>query len=292
MRWEELTAPDFARAVRRTKGLCIVPVGVVEKHGDHLPLGTDYLYASAVAARAAELEPAVVFPPYYFGQIHEARHLPGTVALSSRLIVELLGEVCAEIARNGLKKIVLLNGHGGNRHLVPFVKSALEAERDYAVYLLDLAAYYTTENDPGWQAPGDGDRRPRRRARDQLSAGHPPQAGQDERDFPAAGQPARAGGPPRPGKHRHQLVRRLSRALPGRRPLRLGEEGALPARLPRPERGPAGRSHQARPGRPGAAQGVLREEPETGARPELRFKVQGARFGARAAAKRDSARAP
>jgi len=152
MRWEELTAPDFARAVRRTKGLCIVPVGVVEKHGEHLPLGTDYLYASAVAARAAELEPAVVFPPYYFGQVPEARHLPGTVALSARLIVELLGEVCAEIGRNGLKKIVLLNGHGGNRYLLPFAKSMLEAERDYTVYLLDLDAYYSTKDDPGWQA--------------------------------------------------------------------------------------------------------------------------------------------
>jgi creatinine amidohydrolase len=152
MKWEELTAPEFRGAVRRSKGVCVVPVGVVEKHGDHLPLGTDYLYASAVAARAAELEPAVVFPPYYFGQIHEARHLPGTVALSARLITELLGEVCAEIGRNGLKKIVLLNGHGGNRYLVPFAKSMLESERDYAVYLLDLDAYYRTGDDPGWQA--------------------------------------------------------------------------------------------------------------------------------------------
>ncbi len=152
MNWQDLTAPEFAKAVRKARGLCVVPVGVVEKHGDHLPLGTDYLYASAVAARAAAIEPAVVFPPYYFGQIQEARHLPGTVALPVRLITELLGEVCAEIARNGLKKIVLLNGHGGNRYLVPFVKSALEAERDYAVYLLDLDAYYLTKDDPGWRS--------------------------------------------------------------------------------------------------------------------------------------------
>ena len=151
MRWEELTAPEFARAVRQARGLCIVPVGVIEKHGDHLPLGTDALYGHAVAARAAELEPAVVFPPYYFGQIPEARHQPGTIALSSRMVSELLGEVCAEIARNGLRKIALLNCHGGNRFLLPFTKWMLERERDYVVYLIDLAAYYPFD-DPGWKA--------------------------------------------------------------------------------------------------------------------------------------------
>jgi creatinine amidohydrolase len=151
MKWAELTAPEFARAVRKARGVCIVPVGVVEKHGEHLPLGTDYLYGQALAARAAELEPAVVFPPYYFGQIPEAKHQPGTVALSSRLMIDLLGEVCAEIARNGLKKVVLLNCHGGNRYLLPFTKSMLERERDYAVYLLDLDSYYAAE-DARWLA--------------------------------------------------------------------------------------------------------------------------------------------
>jgi len=151
MKWAELTAPEFARAVRRSKGVCVVPVGVVEKHGDHLPLGTDYLYGQALAQRAAEIEPAVVFPPYYFGQIPEAKHQPGTVALSARLMVDLLGEVCAEIARNGLRKVVLLNCHGGNRYLPPFTKSMLERERDYAVYLLDLDSYYSGR-DPRWLA--------------------------------------------------------------------------------------------------------------------------------------------
>lgn len=141
MLWEELTAPAFVEAVAAAGGTCLVPIGVIEKHGDHLPLGTDLLNVRALAARAAELEPAVVFPPYYFGQICEARHQPGTLAFDDRFLLDGLARICAEIARNGLKKIVLVNGHGGNNHLLPFfVQTTLGAARDYSVYLIGLEA--------------------------------------------------------------------------------------------------------------------------------------------------------
>lgn len=138
MRWEEFTAREFAEAVQGCEGVCILPIGVMERHGDHLPLGTDLYLARAMAERAAKLEPAIVFPPYFFSQIFEAKHQPGTVALPSHLLVQLLGAVCAEIARNGLKKILLLNGHGGNTNLLRyFCQTQLESQRDYAVYLID-----------------------------------------------------------------------------------------------------------------------------------------------------------
>ena len=149
VRWEEFTAPDFARAVKRARGVCIVPVSVIEKHGDHLPLGTDMFAGTEIACRAAAMEPAVVFPPYYFGHIPEAKHVPGTVAIQSRLMVDLLENVCDEIARNGLKKIVILNAHGGNAFLRPFAKSMLDRERDYTVYLVDLQ-HYSHREDPRW----------------------------------------------------------------------------------------------------------------------------------------------
>lgn len=141
MLWEELTAPEFAAAVASTKGTCLVPLGVIEKHGDHLPLGTDLLNVRALAARAAELEPAVVFPAYYFGQICEARHQPGTLAFDDRFLLDGLAKICAEIARNGLKKIVLVNGHGGNSHLLPFfAQMTLGETADYTVYIIGFEA--------------------------------------------------------------------------------------------------------------------------------------------------------
>jgi len=134
--WEELTAPDFARAVERSAGTAVIPIGVVEKHGPHLPLGTDLLDAREVALRAAKKEYSVVFPPYYFSQIFEAKHQPGTVAYSARLVWDVLQETVDEIARNGVKKIILVNGHGGNNSFLPFFcQSLLARRRDYVVYL-------------------------------------------------------------------------------------------------------------------------------------------------------------
>jgi len=136
MEWEKLTYPRFAEAVEACDGVCIVPLGVIEGHADHLPLGTDLLLARAIALKAVDIEPAVVFPPYFFTQIFEARHLPGAIAINSRIMLDLLQNVCDEIARNGLKKILLLNAHGGNRHFLQhFIMIQLEQPRDYVVYL-------------------------------------------------------------------------------------------------------------------------------------------------------------
>jgi creatinine amidohydrolase len=136
MQWEKLTTPQFERAVESCEGVCLLPIGVLEKHGDHLPLGTDVLIARELANRAAALEPALVFPSYFFTQIFEARHTPGTVGIDSRVMYDLLETTCDEIARNGLKKIILVNGHGGNRHFLPhFMMLQLEQPRDYVVYM-------------------------------------------------------------------------------------------------------------------------------------------------------------
>jgi creatinine amidohydrolase len=137
--WEELTAPDFAKAIQQSQGTCVLPFGILEKHGPHLPLGTDLLDVRYAVLHAADKEYAVVFPEYYFGQIFEARHEPGTVAYSASLQLQLLQETTDEMARNGCKKVLIVNGHGGNEHLLPFFAQAqLEKQHDYVVYVLGL----------------------------------------------------------------------------------------------------------------------------------------------------------
>jgi creatinine amidohydrolase len=136
--WEELTAADFRSAIQQSQGTCLLPFGILEKHGPHLPLGTDLLDVRYAALHAAEQEYAVVFPEYYFGQIFEARHEPGTVAYSRGLQLQLLQETTDEMARNGCKKVIIVNGHGGNEHLLPFfAQSQLEKPHDYVVYVLE-----------------------------------------------------------------------------------------------------------------------------------------------------------
>lgn len=147
VKWEELTAGDFVKAIQKAQNTCLLPFGIVEKHGPHLPLGTDLINARWAAEHGAEQEYAVVFPAYYFGQIFEAKHEPGTVAYSARLQLELLQETTDEMARNGCKKVIIVNGHGGNAHLLPFFAQAqLASPRDYVVYVYSGTG---TRNAPG-----------------------------------------------------------------------------------------------------------------------------------------------
>src|SRR5437899_1291125 len=140
--WKELTGPDFIKAIARAQSTCLLPFGILEKHGPHLPLGTDLLDVRHAALGAAEQEYAVVYPEYYFGQIFEARHEPGTVAYSSKIQLELLQETTDEMARNGCKKIIIVNGHGGNEHLLPFFAQAqMAAPHDYVVYVYARGQY-------------------------------------------------------------------------------------------------------------------------------------------------------
>jgi len=137
-KWEELTAADFRQGIQQAQGACLLPFGILEKHGPHLPLGTDLLNVRYASLQAAAQEYAVVFPEYYFGQIFEAKHEPGTVAYSLELQLRLLQETTDEMARNGCKKVIIVNGHGGNEHLLPlFGQAQLNTPHDYVVYVLD-----------------------------------------------------------------------------------------------------------------------------------------------------------
>ncbi|MHC4886042.1 MAG: creatininase family protein [Planctomycetota bacterium] len=150
MQWEQLTAPDFAKAVEET-GVCVIGMGVLEKHGDHLPLGTDYLNGHAIASLAAEKEAAVVFPPFYFGQIYEARCFPGAVCLKPTLLVEVLQGVFDEIGRNGFRKIVIYNTHGGSNALLPYLAQCqLWEEKPYSLYIHQK--HLTEEREAEWEA--------------------------------------------------------------------------------------------------------------------------------------------
>src|SRR5580704_10215646 len=118
--WEELTAPDFVKALDQAKGVCLLPFGIIEKHGPSGPMGTDL-----INVRYATFQ---------------AKHQPGTIAYSTHLQLELLQETTAEMARNGCKKVVIISGHGGNTNLIAFfAQTTLETPKDYVVYAITNA---------------------------------------------------------------------------------------------------------------------------------------------------------
>lgn len=137
MKWIDLTPPEFRAAVRDC-GLCVLPVGSLERHGEHGYFGTDGVIAETLAVKAAELEPAVVFPVWWFGQVHEASCFEGAINFPPEMLISMLRQLLNQIAKNGFRKICILNAHGGNHHWLQFFDMALLDEpRDYTLYLLD-----------------------------------------------------------------------------------------------------------------------------------------------------------
>jgi len=134
MLWENLRSEEFKAAVEECKGVCAIPIGCVEAHSVHLPLGCDTIKAREFAVRAAEKEPVCVFPAMYFGEKNGAGEYPGTIIFPTTLIWDILEASCKEIARNGFKKIVIVSSHGGNGNMLnAFVRNFLQNKPDYLV---------------------------------------------------------------------------------------------------------------------------------------------------------------
>ena len=154
--WSELTGPDFAKAMQLARNVCVLPIGIIEKHGPSGPLATDLINARFASLEAAKQEYALVFPEYYAGQIFEARHQPGTVAYSTRLQFELLQETTAEMARNGCTKIVIVSGHGGNTNFLQyFAQTTLDTPKNWIVYVITPDGQGRTAPEiPGPSKPG------------------------------------------------------------------------------------------------------------------------------------------
>jgi creatinine amidohydrolase len=139
MQWENLTSLDFEKAVQDCQGVGIISIGVIEAHSSHLPLGTDAIRSHWIACHAAEIEPAIVFPFYPYGANIESAHLPGCVFIEQDLMFALLENICDEMARNGINKIILHSGHGGNRYYLPlFVQMLPGKQKSYVVYYVRL----------------------------------------------------------------------------------------------------------------------------------------------------------
>jgi len=136
MLYESLTSLDVKEASE--KGLVVIlPIGSIEIHGPHMPVGTDSITVYRIAKLAAEKEESVVLPPLYYAYVPENRHFPGTISLTAKTLLSLLEEICEEASRNGFKKILIVNGHGGNNQLLRvFLRESLNKRKDYVIYAM------------------------------------------------------------------------------------------------------------------------------------------------------------
>ena len=126
MRFEELTSPEVA-ALDRDRTILILPLGSVEQHGNHMPLGTDTLLAQAVSLAAAERlsgHVAVLPPPWYGFSAHHMR-FPGSVTLKTETLMAVAEDVVGSLVGHGFRRILIVNGHGGNGGVIDLLASTL-----------------------------------------------------------------------------------------------------------------------------------------------------------------------
>ncbi len=116
-RWEENTGPELAAAIAADP-VVVVPVGSVEQHGGHIPVGCDSMAAHLVSLRAAESaegSPTVlVLPPLWYGYSPHHMTFAGTVTLGSEAFITVLCDIAESLLCQGVRRVLLLNGHGGN----------------------------------------------------------------------------------------------------------------------------------------------------------------------------------
>jgi creatinine amidohydrolase len=120
--WENLTMPGF-EALRAQTRTVLLPVGSVEEHGPHLPLGTDAFHALELARRVGEKRPVLVAPPLFYGMCRSTREHPGTVTISGDTLRALLLDLGREFYRQGLRNLVFISGHAGGTHMCALLEA-------------------------------------------------------------------------------------------------------------------------------------------------------------------------
>jgi creatinine amidohydrolase len=146
-KWEDLTSADFVKAIQKADGVCILPMGSVEKFGPSAPVGTNLYLARIIPMEAVKKEFAVIYPEYFVAETSNTSNLPGTIHYSLKLQLDFLAETTSEMARNGCKKIILANGHSSNSGLINlFISNLADSPHEYAVYTIYPSGFPVSGN--------------------------------------------------------------------------------------------------------------------------------------------------
>jgi creatinine amidohydrolase len=110
---------------RRAAGVAVLPVGSFEQHGPYLPLATDAVIAATIATAVAAAYPVLHLPPVTISCSQEHSAWAGTVSISARTLYSVVTDVADSLARSGVRKLVVVNAHGGNYVLANVVQESV-----------------------------------------------------------------------------------------------------------------------------------------------------------------------
>ena len=139
--WSDLTTRHFAQLAASqdiAQVVAVLPVAATEQHGPHLPVSVDATLVDGVVNAALPYLPAdlpiLFLPTQQIGKSNEHIRFPGTLTLSAQTIISLWMDIGRSVARSGIKKLVLLNSHGGQASIMDIVARDLRTEHDLIVY--------------------------------------------------------------------------------------------------------------------------------------------------------------
>lgn len=137
------TARQLQALAADGKAVAVLPIGAVEQHGPHLPVGTDYLAAEDVAELAMEKlnsdSQFFLLPTVTYALSIEHIHVPGTITLMPETLIHVLTDIGDSLLRLGVKKLVLVNGHGGNDSAIQIAGRLLRG-KGMMVYMVNGGA--------------------------------------------------------------------------------------------------------------------------------------------------------
>lgn len=113
----------------------LIPVGSLENHGLHMPLGTDSIIPDEIARLIDEKSPLLIAPPINYGATDDIQGAAGTVSIGTEGLIHLLGAVCDQLYQYGFRHFLILNGHGGNTAAIQTVGNRLYRKGAYLANL-------------------------------------------------------------------------------------------------------------------------------------------------------------
>jgi creatinine amidohydrolase len=139
--WSDLTTRHFALLATSSsiaRAVAVLPVAATEQHGPHLPVSVDTTLVNGVVDASLPHLPAdlpiLFLPTQQIGKSNEHIRFPGTLTLSAQTVISLWMDIGSSVARSGIKKLVLLNSHGGQASIMDIVARDLRTEHDLIVY--------------------------------------------------------------------------------------------------------------------------------------------------------------
>lgn len=130
---EKLTWVDCQAALEKIDTI-IIPVGAVEQHGPHLPLGTDWIHAEYASLKAAERCGVIVGPTIKIGVSENHLDFPGTISFKPQTLILIIQDICRCLIKHGIRRFIFFNSHGGNKATLDVAVINLKTEFCHCIF--------------------------------------------------------------------------------------------------------------------------------------------------------------